>query len=408
MTRYAYTAVPIGAGGGRGGGGVVSGQREALDERAVRDALRSEGLVAVTVRPKSVVDAWRSLFSGERLTRSDSLWFFSTLSFMLESRVPIDEAVSSMEGLAPSARLARALALVREELRGGSGLSEAVSRREGLAASRHVALLRVGERSGHLSRVSDLIRRSMETSSELRRTLVSGLIYPGLLLVSAVVVLWALGVFVIPRFAAQLTAMGGELPWQTAVTLWAAGVLVWLLPLLGLVVVAGVLWYRRFGSAVLRSRVSGLVLRTPVVGGLVWHREGAMIAETMATMLEGGADALDALERAVEVSSHPVVRERLSAARSGVREGEDLAEALRDRGVLPGMAGAVVSVGMRSGDLGGSMRRAAELCVERQRTMTQRLLTLMEPGLIVFMAGSVFWVVYSLVSGMLAVTEAAR
>lgn len=408
MTRYTYTAVPVGRGVGASLGAAVTGNREAIDERELRDALRAQGLVAVTVRPSSIADALGSAFARDRLKRSDSLWFFATLSFMLGSNVPVEEAVSTMEGLSPSPRLARALSDVRDDIRGGVDLSEAVSRRERLAPTRYIALLRVGERSGQLARVADLIRRSMETSEEIRRQLVSSLIYPALLLSSAVLVLWGLGVFVIPRFAEQLTQMGGSLPWQTAFTLALADVLVWLVPALVLAAILAAASWRAVVPATARAAAAERLLTLPVVGSMVWHREAAVVTETMATMLEGGADALESLERAADVATHPAVRERLESARSDAREGADLAEALRDRRAFPKMITAVISVGMRSGDLGPAFRRASELCVEKQRTTSQRLMTLVEPALIVVMAGSVLWVVYSLVTGMLAMTEAAR
>ncbi len=405
MTQYTYTAVPVAR---TAAATPITGTRDALDERELRDSLRKQGLVAVAVRPSSAADALRAALAGDNIKRSDRTWFFSTLAFMLDSAMPADEAIHTMEELAPSARLKRALADIRQELRSGTSLSQAIENRDRLASPQHTALVRVGESSGQLARVVALISLSVDHADRLRRSLISKLIYPAILLAAAVIVLWGLGVFVIPRFATQLTAMGAELPWQTTFTLAAADTLVWLIPTLAIIITTIAATWRRLLPQATRDRIAHAALHTPALGTLIWNRQAAYITDTMATMIEGGADALAALERAHDVASHPTIAKRLDTARSRVREGTDLAAALKDNAVLPPMINAVVSVGMRSGDLGPALRRASTICVEKQTTAGDRLLTLLEPAVITIMAASVFWVVYSLVSGMLAMTQAAQ
>jgi type II secretory pathway component PulF len=122
-------------------------------------------------------------------------------------------------------------------------------------------------------------------------------------------------------------------------------------------------------------------------------------------MIEGGADVLSGLGQAESAISSPEIGSRLGSARRDVREGADLGEAFSRREVLPPMITAVVRSGMAGGELGGALRRASRLCIERQEMVTERLLTLMEPAVIVILAGAVGWVVYSLVTGMLAITN---
>ncbi|MFU8828710.1 MAG: type II secretion system F family protein, partial [Phycisphaerales bacterium] len=141
---------------------------------------------------------------------------------------------------------------------------------------------------------------------------------------------------------------------------------------------------------------------------LLWHNQAGVVCDVLASMLEGGGDVLEALTQSLDVVRSREIRRRLEGARSRVREGSDLGKALRGEGgegVLPPMTAAVVGVGVRSGELVGALRRAAELCVERQSRTTQRLLTLMEPAIVLVLAASVGWVVYSLVVGMLAMTD---
>jgi general secretion pathway protein F len=400
MTQFAFSAIPS-----DGGAGTVTGTREAPDESALREALRAEGLIAVEVRPVHVLDALRSAFGTGRVRRGDVAWFYQTLRLLLENRVPIESAVRTMQELAPHPRLARLCGEIRESLRAGETLADAVAARPSLASDHHVALLRSGQQSGRLDHAVALVDGSISSSMEIRRALVGQLLYPALLVLAAIVALWFLSVRVIPRFAETIATLGGELPWQTSATLATASVLAWAVPLL--VVALAAAWATRsaWSSPELRVRVHTAALRVPLVGTLLWNAQGALVADMLATMLSGGADLLAGLAQARDVASSPVIAERLDGARRDVREGADPGRALADRRVLPPMATAVVRSGIAGGDLVGSLRRASQLCLETQKTLASRLLTFVEPAIILVLAGAIGWVVYSLVVGMLAITN---
>lgn len=402
LTNFAYTAIPLAS----AGAGAISGTRAAADERALRTELRTQGLIAVDVRPVSLLDALRTALGRERLRRSDSVWFFQTLRAMLGGKVPIESAVSTMREVAPNRRLVQAAGDVREALRGGSSLADAVAQCPGLATPQHLALLKSGHDSGRLEHAVGLIEHSLTLGDKARRMIVNRMIYPAMLLVAAVLAVWFLATFVIPKFAETLDALGGKIPWQTRVTMIGARYAAWIVP--PLLAVAAVAWSARRAllTPPLRQRLSSLALRTPLVGTLLWHHQAALITDVVATMLEGGGDVLAGMDRAADVVTSPVIVERLIAARRDVREGIEIGEAFHTHQVLPPMLAAIVRVGMKSGDLPGSLRRASEAGVQRSEAISSRLLSLLEPGVIAFLAAVVGWVVYSLVSGMLAMNDA--
>lgn len=406
MTAFSYKAIALGSGSAAP---PITGTREAADERALRESLLAEGLVAVDVRPVRLTDAIRVAFHPDRPRRADAAWFFQSLRLLLENRVPIETAVRTMGELAPTPRQRRVCAEVREGLRAGKSLADSVSDVGSSVAKmvspHHLALLRSGQQSGRLDHAVALVDDSLQNSARIRRSVVGRLIYPAILIVAAIGVLWFLSARVIPRFAETLVSMGQELPWATNFTLVASRVLVWVAPILVLGAIA--LWTTRraWMSPRHRAIVAEKSLGLPVVGTLVWHSEAALVTDVLATMLEGGADVLAGLEQAERVVSNTVIAERVGAARRAVREGADLGAALAEHQVLPPMIGAVVRAGIAGGQLSGALRQATELCLEKQETVSSRLMTLVEPAIIVLLAGVVGWVVYSLVTGMLAVTN---
>ncbi len=401
MTQFAYRAIAV----QNASGAVVSGHGEAADERELREELRKSGLIVLEVRPLRLGDALRASLSRDRLRRADMVWFFKTLRILLGSAAPIESAVASMRDLAPNPRLRRACGEVREKLRAGKPMAEAVGSVAGLAQPQHLALLRAGQESGRLDHIIGLIDSSIEAGERVRRIVAGRMMYPAILVVCASGALWFLATFVIPRFAETLEAQGARLPTVTAVTLMAAKVAVWAGPALaGLGIGAWLLRDSLIGPAG-RTALARWALRAPVVGSLVWHGQAQALTETTATMLEGGADLLAALGQAQEVVASPVIADRLAQARREVREGADIGEAFARHAVLPPLVATTLQIGIKGGDLVGGLRRGSALCVERQQALTERMLTLMEPAVILVMAGGVGWMVYALLMGMLAIND---
>lgn len=412
MTEFAYTAVPIAQAGAQ----PIEGRESAPSESALRSGLRSKGLVAVAVRPVRLSDSLRAAAGGaaagpNAMKRADRAWFFQTLSLLLSSSVPVEGALAEMERLAPNERLERACASLRKGLRSGKPLSvvlmegDAVTR--GLAEPRHTALLRSGEASGRLAHAVTLIDRSITSSDTIRRALVGKLLYPAMLIAVSIIAVWVLGTAVIPKFAETLTAMGGDLPFATRATLTAAEVGTWLVPILAVVLGGLILMRKRLLSESQRLWLAGVALRTPILGSVLWHSDAAIACEVLATMLEGGADIVSALDESSRTVRSPILRGRLLDARARIREGVEPGRALTEARVLPPLLAAVVGVGTRAGELLPALRRSTALGLEKQELLMQRAMIFLEPAIVFFVAGIVFWIVYSLVVGMLAMSDIA-
>lgn len=384
----------------------MTGTREASDERSLRRVLRDEGLIAVEVRPERLSDALRARFDRGRVRGGDGAWVFSTLALLLENRVPVDEAVRSAESVSPHPRVAGVCARLREQLRRGVALSDALASVPGLASAQHVALIRAGESSGRLSHAVGLVDRSIANAARVRRSLIGKLTYPAILVVASVGAVWLLATRIVPSFAETLEEVGGELPAVTKVTLTASAWLAWVVPAIVVLVVVGALVRNRVLSAEMKRGLSARVLRIPVVGSLVWHGQAALVTDVLSTMLEGGADLLEGIARSSEVVRSPEIAARLETASARVREGGEPGAALVESGVMPPMVGAVVRAGIVGGDLAGGLRRASELAMARQEALGERLLALVQPAVTLGMAGVIGWMMYSLIAGMLAVTNA--
>jgi general secretion pathway protein F len=285
MAQFVYKALKASAGGG---GQVQSGVATHPDESAAREALREQGLIPLDIRPANPFLPLLQWSRHERLRGGDQAWFFQTMYTLMEARLPVEEAVATIEEIAPKPRLRAAAASVRAGLRSGHDLAESVTRVPGLCDDQIVAVLKVGMASGKLLHALALIDRSVRTRREIRRTVGSRLTYPAILLAGSILSVWFLSSFVIPRFAETLTTAGAELPASTRLTLAASTYAVWVVPVIAVAVGALFFakpWRRMPGLA---KRIDETTLRLPLFGNLRWHSQTVLVADTLATVVEGG------------------------------------------------------------------------------------------------------------------------
>lgn len=400
MTEFAYRAASSHA--------PERGRIDAADAAGARRALRERGLVPIEVRPVGAGARWRMDTSSRTSVKSaDRVWFFRTLERFLTRGAPLEEGVAAAEDLASTPARKDASARVLERLRQGDALADACAAAPGLAPARYAAILRVGHASGRLARSVAVVADSLENAARMRRQILGQLIYPAVVVVAAMICVWILAALVVPRIAEQLEAMDAPLPTATLWTLGATRVFVWLAPiaLLG-VAIAAFLWRRGVVPQEQKSRVARAMWRVPIWRDLLWNSRAAAAAETIATLLEGGGELLEGLDLARDAMGDPVMEDRLSRARSRIREGADPATALAEEDVFPPEPAAVLQIGSRAGDLGGGLASAAEACAVQRDALSGRLTTLINPAVMVLMGVIVGWLFYSLLAGMLAMNDA--
>jgi general secretion pathway protein F len=400
MTTFTYKAIPAGA-----GGAMVTGALDAPSADTVRATLRDKGLIVIELKSSKGLPAFSLKSRKSALKRKDVVWFFQTLRRLLASSVPIEQAMSTMVELAPTPGAERACTTTLDSLRTGDSLADAVQRTSGLARPQHLALLRVGHESGRLRHCVELIESSIESRERLRKTIVSKLTYPVIVVLAALGAVLFLSTYVIPSFAETLESAGAALPLSTQITLDASRWLIWIIPPLILAGLAALTLKPQDLSPNFRRLIDRSAHRLPIVRDLITLSQGAIIVDTVATMLEGGGDLLAGLEQAHDAITSPIVRDRLAQAVKAVREGHDPGEALHENDVLPLQADALVRIGVRSGDLVNALKQAAAVCIEEQEQAADRLLTLMGPVILLSLALVVLWIVYSLISGMMSIND---
>ncbi len=400
MPSYHYKAVRL-------DGEAVEGQIEAQDEADVIRHLQKEGLIPLSARRAGGLRD--QIFSGRRrqnLNIKEIGAMTRELATLLEAGLTLDRSLQILIELSDEERVNRILEDLQARVRGGSTFSAALELQGGQFPRLYINMVRAGETSGALDGVLARLAEYLERTADLRDTVVSALVYPLILLVVAGLSVILLLVFVVPQFAVLFQDMGAALPLPTRIVMgvgdffrdfwWA---------LLILIAVIAILIEKALAKPEVRDRFDSRVLRLPLFGDLIWKLETARFCHTLSTLLKNGLTLLSALNLAKEVVGNRKLAGLMSQASEDLKHGRGLAQPFTQREILPQMALQMIRVGEESGALDAMLAKVAAIYDKETQSSVKRLLTLLEPALIIGLGVVVAGIIISIIVPILGANE---
>ena len=328
------------------------------------------------------------------------------LATLLRAGLPLDRALSTLASLAEGDRMRLLLEDVRERVKGGATLADAMEAQEGVFSRFYLNLLRAGEAGGALEIVLERLAEHMEQSREIRDTLTSALIYPAILVFVAVVSIFILLGYVVPQFTELFEGVGQVLPLPTRITI-ATGEFLqnfgWVLVLLA---VAGA-WFMRYQLSQPRTRYQwhARFLKLPMIGAIIVKIEVTRFARTLGMLMHNGVPLLKALGIVKDTVDNRVIADGLERVANSLKEGQSLAAPLAEIAHFPAFAVHMISVGEESGRLEEILQQVAQVYERETRTTIKRALALLEPVLILVLGVVIAGVIISILMAILGINQ---
>ena len=407
MALYKYRAV-------NAAGDVAAGELEAANESEIVDRLRDQGLmpmrveaaIAGRVAGAAPTRKRRPLFAPRRVTRDNLLSITRELATLLRAGLPLDRALEVLIGLAPTAPVASLLQTIRDDVRGGNSLSQALEAHRTVFSRFYVNIVRAGEAGGALGTVLTRLADTMERTKDLRDSVQSALIYPTILICVAVTSVMVLLVFVVPQFQQTFSQAGKALPLPTQIVILFGTALrkYWWLAIL---IVVGLTWLvrRRLQKTEVRFRWDGRLLRLPLLGDLLAKVEVARFSRTLATLLANGVTLLAGLAIVRETMTNSVLARALDGVITRLREGKGFGRPLVETGLYPKLATQMILVGEESGRLEEMLNRVADVYDREVQISIKRFLAILEPAMILGLAVLIGGIVFSILLGVMGMSE---
>jgi len=332
--------------------------------------------------------------------------FTQQLSTLLSAGLPLDRSLHVLMELSENERVQRTVTDIRDRVREGGSLSDALEEQHGAFNRLFINMVRAGEVGGTLDVTLLRLTDYLERSRDLKDSVISALIYPILLLLLAAGSLILLLVYVIPQFTPIFEELGGDLPLITKIVLGVGAILQnfwWAIILLTALAV----WQFRRMLADQEKRFSwdGRVLSTKWVGDLVGKLETARFTRTLGTLLSNGVPLLSALSIARNVISNTVLRKDLNDAAREVKTGGGLAPNLASGGRFPRLALQMISVGEETGQLDAMLMKVSDTYDIEVRNTIERLLSVFTPVVTMLLAMLIGTIVMSVLLAILSIND---
>jgi len=334
--------------------------------------------------------------------------FTRELQTLLEAGLPADRALEAITEATADATVAAITGDLRARLRSGNALSQALEAHPETFSSFYVAMVQAGETGGSLDNALSHLARYQERAEQIYTAVLSALIYPLILVFATLISLIILMTLVVPQFELLFRESAVDLPVTTQIVLsvsatvrdygWLAAVAL----LLGWLAVR-----RRWRNPAARTAWDAAQLRLPVVGALLTRIEVERFARSLAALLSNGVSLPLALEFAAGTVRNGAIQSAIGEAAGNVKQGERLADSLAAVGVIPPLAIQLIRVGEESGDLAVMLLKLADIFAGETETYMKRLVTLIEPSLIILIGCFVAFVVISLLSAILEINALA-
>lgn len=332
--------------------------------------------------------------------------FTQQLSTLLGAGLPLDRSLQVLLELAENDRIRHTVTDVRERVRKGGSLSEALEAQHGTFSRLFINMVTAGEIGGTLDLTLERLSDYLERTREMKDSVITALIYPALLILLAGASLILLLVYVIPQFAPIFEELGGDLPLVTKVVLAVGAVLqkFWW-GLLALALLA-VMWFRSMlADPQRRLAWDGRLLETRWVGDLVAKVETARLSRTLGTLLVNGVPLLSALSIARNVVVNTVLKQDVQDTAREVKTGGSLARNLGSGGRFPKLALQMISVGEETGKLDEMLLKVSDTYDREVRNTIDRLLSVFTPVVTVLMAIMIGTIVLSVLLAILSINE---
>jgi type IV pilus assembly protein PilC len=383
---------------------------EARSENEAAEKIRRKGLFPTRVQAKAggggaragaavapMAVGKKTMAFGFHVSSKDLTNFTRQFATLMDAGLPIVRSLDILQNQQKVGLLKSVIGQVREDVEGGSSLSEAMARHPRVFDRLYVNMIKAGEAGGVLDTILTRLAEFREKSLRLRRQIIRALVYPIAVTVIAIAILILIMIVVIPEFKRMFDEMGTTLPRTTEILLGVAEIVkTWwfLLPLLPLAVYAVV---KLVGlSPQGRYAIDKIKLHVPVFGIIVKKSSVSRFCRTLGTLIASGVPILEALNIIKGATGNAVVANAVADVHSSIREGDTIAEPLRHSGVFDDIVVNMIDVGEETGELDKMLVKVSDNFDNEIDALVGGLMSLLEPFLIIGMGVTVGFIAIAL------------
>lgn len=370
---------------------------KAEDEVALIMQVKSNKLFLMDYKVK---EKRKDIVGGSKITLSskDIAILCRQLSSMLASGVTLVKALNILYLQMEKKNIKECIKKLYESVQRGDQFSEGIRKMGTVFPEIMISMVEAGEASGKLDLVIAKLADQFEKDTKLKSKVRSAMTYPIILVIMAIAVVLVLVTQVLPIFMGMFADSGTELPLPTKILVGFAAVVkgYWYLIIIGIIALVLIIKSYLTTESGLR-KWHELQLRIPIINSTITKICAVRFTRTLSTLLSSGMSLLQALEIVIKVVGNRVLMDGLNVTKEDIRRGMSLSQSLRKVSILPPMVYSMIGIGEESGTIENMLEKCAEYYDDEVENAIQKLMTMMEPLLIIIMGGVVGFIIIAMI-----------
>lgn len=381
-------------------GTVETGEIVAGSKEEVITQLKRKNIVPTIVKPKAAKQAFSlaNISFGGGVSDKDIVIFTRQFATMIDAGLPLVQALEILSTQVENKNFGKTLSLIKGDVESGATYADALRKHPKSFTELYANMVAAGESGGILDTILNRLAAYIEKAMKLKKKVKGAMVYPIVVSSIAVLCIAVIMIFVVPTFSKMFASMGGTLPLPTLIVIKMSNFLAGMGGLITfLVIVAFVIGFKQF-----RKTKTGMLLtdkmflRLPIFGILLRKVAVAKFTRTLSTLIGSGVPILDGLEITAKTAGNKVIEIAVMDVRSAISEGKTIAEPLMKSKVFPPMVTHMIAVGESTGALDSMLSKIADFYDDEVDNAVNNLTAMMEPMLMVFLGGSVGFIVVAM------------
>ncbi|MFH1025143.1 MAG: type II secretion system F family protein [Nitrospirota bacterium] len=379
-------------------GTIESGEMTATTREEVIALLRKKNITATVVTEKTKKGIFGKFTLRGKVKDKDIVIFTRQFATMIDAGLPLVQALDILSSQVENKTLGKTLSQVKVDVESGATYADALKKHPRIFSELYVNMVAAGEAGGILDTILNRLAAYIEKAMKLKKKVKGAMVYPAVVTAIAVLVIAVIMIFVVPTFSKMFAQLGGTLPLPTRIIINMSNFIAGIGGLLSAgAIVAFVVFLVQFRRTEKGKYITDrILLKLPIFGMLLNKVAVAKFTRTLGTLISSGVPILDGLDITAKTSGNKVIEYAIIDVRKGVVGGKTLAEPITKAQVFPPMVTHMIAVGESTGALDAMLAKIADFYDDEVDATVSNLTAMMEPMLMVFLGGTVGFIVVAM------------
>jgi type IV pilus assembly protein PilC len=376
-------------------GSIVKGELAAGSQEEVKSYLRKQRIIPTKISQKSKP---LITLAGGSVKDKDLVIFTRQFATMIGAGLPLVQALEILSKQTENKYFAKIIGEIKNDVEEGSTFADALKKHSRIFSDLYANMIAAGEAGGILDIILIRLATYIEKAQSLKRKVKGAMVYPSVVITVAVLIIAIIMIFVVPTFSKMFSQLGAELPAPTLLIVNMSNFLSGIGGLITFASIAGIIVaIVQFRKTEMGRKVTDtILLKLPIVGVLFKKVAVAKFTRTLGTLISSGVPILDGLNITAKTAGNKVVEKSVQNIRQAVSEGKTIAEPLSEAKVFPPMVTQMIAVGESTGALDSMLNKIADFYDDEVDIAVSNLTSMIEPILMVFLGGSVGFIVVAM------------